>query len=655
MITLAKRSQNAGYTTIGVVVLIAIVSLAFMNALFERAVSGQSGATESSVRQDSRQREDAFLDALIAIVPEKAIQTMQSDSWANEELQWHSIFREALERANVYGMLDVEMMEQMGVTGIVANPSDLVINSYATEFSKYIKPVAEDMNSYYFLSPGVNRELTGKFPPPLSYLGSSSRTQVDSRYPVISKSKQWGSASEGYVSLPTDLYPEMNLFPYPDLLFNYVESGSEIIGKRNWWAFRINFSGDYSADAEFQTYVLSLYELPMQLPINTANFTALGTHLDGADWVNVDIEGSVYAKKVYMEGQQQFDRVASQQDNDIFNYRGQIDGVSLAEEENYTTLFQAQGAREIYLAENGTGVPVSAGQDSGRVALVSINRGLDFYDLYRAESYSDVLSETTWDDYSHGASQCAMRVVVTETISPDNQTPVAIDFSYYRNGVRETRQYETGVNWPSSSSADGGEFPFHPYSTDVGKNTLAVYLERIQPFLDSLGADDATVNNSLLVQMDYRKGVNVQEPVFPTTTTDMGVVLLEGEDLSVYERGFSLVTHTTLYIADDLNFIATTPPAGSTVPTPYYPPLSLYAPESRFGVSVEPRLVEISGQMGNLSKDDSELTNILDFKSGATEAVVAQNITADLYKITHPDQLPPVYTMNWLLTIERVE
>ena len=649
----SRPLQRNGYTTIAVVVMVAIISLSFLGALFKQSIVSQETITESTLRIDASQREEAFLDAMLSLVPERAIQTMQADSLNNSDLEWRSIIIESLERANAYGALDQGTLDQLNISGRSANPSNIYTENIYADWKKYVLPVDADLpNAEIHVSPGVNRSLGDNFPPALSYPYNFTD---DATYPIISKSKLWDSSSNGYVILPTSDYPIHNLLPYPDLMFSLTESGESIVGKRNWWAFQLNLSGDYSSEDQFETYLFSIYELPMQLPINSASYTTVGTHQNGADWTSVDISGTIYAKQLLMTGVQAFDKVASQQSNDVYDFQGTIDGVALAESQNFHDLFMAQGSREAYQISTGSSAPISSGQDSGRVALVSLNRGIAFYDLLATQTYNDVLSETNWDEYSHGASQCAMRVTVTRTVSESNQTPQVIDFSFYSGGVRVTRTYEIGVNWPDASSTEGLEFPFHPLSTDIGRNTLAVYLERIQPFLDDLGADNSTINHSLAVQMDYLTGTNVIQPSFPFLNSDMGVVLLEGEDLTAYTRGFSLVTHCTLFIADDLNLLSTTPPAGSTVPTPFFPPLSLYAPESRFGISVAPREVAVDGQLGNLSEITESAASILDLKSGIADEVVASNITANLYQISHPDQLPPIYTMNWLVTLERIQ
>jgi hypothetical protein len=102
--------------------------------------------------------------------------------------------------------------------------------------------------------------------------------------------------------------------------------------------------------------------------------------------------------------------------------------------------------------------------------------------------------------------------------------------------------------------------------------------------------------------------------------------------------------------------VATTPPAGSGLPSPFYPPASLFAPEKRYGTEFDPFKVQLSGQMGHLGgeSDDpnAQPVHLLDLKMASEETAAAANIDVNLRPITHPAELPPVTMMNWLVMIE---
>ncbi|RYD60412.1 MAG: hypothetical protein EOP83_19450 [Verrucomicrobiaceae bacterium] len=121
------------------------------------------------------------------------------------------------------------------------------------------------------------------------------------------------------------------------------------------------------------------------------------------------------------------------------------------------------GVREAYQATQGTFFPVSLSSESGRAAFIPINRGAAFFDRFsttendpidpaagpRNHVASNVLSSVSWNNYSIGAQQCAMRMDITRVVSATNPLPTEIRFQYYRNdGSRgiDTIQLSTGTS-----------------------------------------------------------------------------------------------------------------------------------------------------------------------------------------------------------------
>ena len=87
---------------------------------------------------------------------------------------------------------------------------------------------------------------------------------------------------------------------------------------------------------------------------------------------------------------------------------------------------------------------------------------------------------------------------------------------------------------------------------------------------------------------------------------------------------------------------------------PIHPPLSLFAPEKRFGMRDKAMEIDFEGQLNYVQKDDSAPVRPLDLRSGTDEEVIAENIQADLHAITDLSQIPPINQMNWLVVIEEV-
>ncbi|MFN5640401.1 MAG: hypothetical protein ACK5AA_12775 [Akkermansiaceae bacterium] len=105
------------------------------------------------------------------------------------------------------------------------------------------------------------------------------------------------------------------------------------------------------------------------------------------------------------------------------------------------------GIRENYQLTEGDFFPVSLASESGKAVFVPISRGNDFFDRYAHTAETNTVSPTTWNEYSVGAMQCAMRLDITKAASASDPTPTELTFSYMKNGSRETivLPLDTGV------------------------------------------------------------------------------------------------------------------------------------------------------------------------------------------------------------------
>jgi hypothetical protein len=372
------------------------------------------------------------------------------------------------------------------------------------------------------------------------------------------------------------------------------------------------------------------------------------------------------------------------------------------------------GVRENYQLTQGDFFPTSLSSESGRVAFVPINRGVEYFDRFAHSSESNVLSPTTWNNYSVGALQCAMRLDITQVQSATNMTPTALRFSYMKNGVRtgsnislttpvatglpvgyvyacvENASYDFGTAVVDLAYGKNGvyafqtgvtgsvtfnnarfgdplvgtlklgyykpSYPFEVKTLTSGKICMAVYPQRFAPYLELLHADSTAVNHSLVVNVDYTAATGsvwLRSPSIPCTDLDYGVILQECADLTSFTKGFSLVTNLRTYIGDDFNIVQTTPPSGYTpVSGLYYPPCSLFTPEKRYGVEVDPFAVNIGGQVGSVASDSTETrVRPMDSKKMSGIAFDAERITVNLRQIRHPAELPPISMMNWLIVL----
>lgn len=703
------RRGQPGFTSYVMVLVTGAVLTMLMVSAYRRAVTGQAVQRHVQLRVDYSEKEDAVLRALVAITPNRAIRAMQhnsnSSATVSNPLRWQEIFSEALTQANARSSISSDVLSALDVPDLrLGNTGDSGLATTSAMF-KAISPEAG------YVSAGINRNLGAGFPPPLS-TGVSNTIIRDPVYPIITQDKVYGTLAQTGVGLPVGIYPRFNLITYPRINFGYARPGDPFVAKRNWWAFSLALAAqDYSLTKlahPARNFVLSVYEIPSQLAISASSFMSLGQYASGEAWQNVTISGGVFAGKAMVEGETSLPALAARR------------GVSLSTAssiggQSFTNDPFTPGVREIYQTTQGEFFPVSLASESGRVAFISLNRGADYFDRFSHGTESNVLSPTTWNNYTVGALQCAMRLDIVQVVSATNKTPTALRFSYLKGGVRqnlsvplttgpvlglppgyifactEDQTYNFGDavvdlaygknnQWAFQYAQTGvvtynnarfgdplvgtykwgyyrPSYPFEIKQLPSGKTCVAVYPQRFAKFLTALNADNTSVNHSLVVNVDYTTAtgsIYLTKPAIPCTDLDYGLILQECGNLTSFPKGFSLVSNLRTYIGDDFNIVAMAPPAGYVPPSgSYYPPCSLFVPEKRYGVEVDPFAVAVSGQIGSLvSETSSTPVRPLDSKNLSGETMAANRIRVNLRPIAHPAELPPITMMNWLVVLE---
>ncbi|MGB1874216.1 MAG: hypothetical protein ACPH5P_02210 [Akkermansiaceae bacterium] len=652
-------------TSVGIALLILLISM------YENTVQAHAVQKNSLLKNDYQQREDAFLRALTNIIPNRAILCMQDNSMdasIQESLKWQSIINEALVLSNSRQALSADVASLLGV----ANARSGNNTDSNLEQNTIINALNAEAAASGAITSGTNLSATSEYPPPLEC--SATAHLDDTLYPIISLEKKYGSSAEGWVQAPVSDFPLYNLIDAPELHFNY-QNGDTIIAKHNWWAFEMSFASQDASMTKVITrkkkYLVSLYEIPSQLPISASAFTTFGTHSDGTEWANVSLQGSIFAEKVKTEGTFSTDAIAARKGVELSS--ATIISGSLTGSETGANPF-ASNARE--LSETAGNVfPISSSSDGGRVCFVPINRGLDFYDRWTGDpdqesASSNAVSPTSWDYYSIGAKQCAMHLDVIDVVSGTDQTPMAIRFSYWKDAgddgvagnlervfVTFSKNPEgTEQLWPSALDPGGDTFPFHIDISYSGRPCIAIYGERLANWLINDNAAPLDINHSIAVNVDHINNVEIPKPPFPSEVGDLAVMFMDAKNLTTFTDGFSLVTNMRLIFTDDINITPTTAPAGLVLPAgeDFYPPVSFFAPEKRFGDSGIALKIDLDGQLGSLAKDNVDPVRIADLKSGYADQIVPENITANLKTINHPAALPPVNMMNWMVVIREI-
>jgi hypothetical protein len=675
---------------------------------YRRAATSHAVQSSVQLQVDYNEKEEAILRAIVAITPNRAIRAMQrlssSSSTISNPLRWENIFTEALVLANARQSISSQVLTSLGGTGLqVANSGDAALGTPSVVFKALNSETG-------YVSAGINRSLGSGYPVPLT-CGNSTDSTRDKTWPLIAGNKLYGALAQSGVALPVATYPNFNIINYPNINFGYARPGQPFVAKRNWWGFSVDLAEpdalQTAAVKSRRNFVLSIYEIPSQLAISASSFMKLGQYATGDAWQNVSISGGIFAGRAVVEGTTALTALATRR-GAALSTSTTVGGQS------FTGDPLTPGVREAFQLTQGDFFPVSLASESGRAAFIPINRGNDYFDRLAHTTESEVLSSTTWNNYSIGALQCAMRLDVIQAVSSSNKTPTSLRFSYLKSGVRKdltlpltagvatglpagyihacdenesynfgttvvdlaygkngTYGYQTGMTgWITFNNARFGDplvgvfkagyfkpsYPFEIKALPSGKTCIAVYPKRFAAFLTALGADSTAVNHSLVVNVDYTVATGsayLTKPSIPCSDLDYGVILQECDNLTSFTKGFSLVTNLRLYIGEDFNTTATTPPSGYTPPDLFYPPCSLFAPEKRYGVDMDPFGVNFSGQVGSLASESAtEPVAPLDTKTMSGETMAASRIHVNLRPITHPAELPPISMMNWLVLLE---
>jgi len=658
---LSALRAEAAYAALPVVITIGVFAVGSLSYVFQKSSRAHRQQINTQVKVDYAQKEDAVLRALVAIVPNRAINAMQENSSNAANLTWDKIFEEAISLGNADHAVDADILAAINEPDLImANTGDT--DMYAADSTSIVDSIVKPIvGTTGTVNAGNTRdtamlnssEFGSSLPAPLRT--NNSNFTRDKTFPLIGPQKRYVNAWNQDVGLDATTHPQYNLIPYPEIRFGYGKPGENFIAKRNWWAFSLTFGANDTAatgvPALTKNYLLSVYEIPTQLPISAGNFMSVGAHADGTAWENVTVTGGMFANELQTVG-------------DINIAGGSLSGRRSLDLSTGTTVggstvngnIDAMGVRETLLADSDSDFyDVSLSGNSGRVAIVPLNTGESFLRWMGAES--NTLSPQKFSRYANGAVRCRMRVRIMEMQSDTVQIPTWIRFYYRMNGSSAWQDFKrSDGTWPISGAAGGDDFPFQTEELAVGRHSLTVYINRLPTYLASIGAEDTTSNNSLYIYPDSnRSGVNAA--TIPSTNEDLAVTIRDSEDLTAYTEGFSLVTDCRLYFAGSFNQVSTSPPANSGLPTgfEFFPPISIFAPEKRYGIHFFDRDVDFEGQLSSLKTDETSAYRPLDFLNGSDEAVAASSIEAHLKSLVSPAQLPPISIMNWMVTIEELE
>lgn len=660
-----KNTRNKGYATLVMVCAVSMAILATMTFTYRGNLTSQSAQVNAQVKQDFSQKEDAILSALLHIVPNKAVGAMKRGSASKrDQYTWETIFDEAFALANAEQEVSPELLASLNLEGFTS--ANIGATSTASIEKLVYAPVKTADGTkkfvnggnwweYYMLSHNTFNNLV---PDPLMI--SYENYLLDKDYPIISTEKEYVHWYSSGLHASSADYPLYNLIEYPDIKFGYRRPGDLFVAKRNWWTFSLEFGSDTEERSGIppvkKNYVLSIYEVPSQLPLSSSVLMKVGKFADGLEWQNVSIDGGIYSDRIETEGTVELSEGSlSARKSMSLSDTTSVAGQSL------DTEFDAMGKREERVLQSNSGsdfYDASVAGNVGKVAFIPLNVGDKFLKRRSDGSRSERISPTGWEEYTRGANQAAMRIEAHALIGVELGLPIAIRFHYTDvYGNKRYKDFIRGINWDLGIvDLPTSNIPFQNEILPNLRNALVLHLDRFPDFLNSLPyAAGVDVNNSIYIEPNFVLPILI--PDLSLLNTELSVSLRGGEDLTAYSNGFSVVTDLRVYIGDNLNIVPGTAPVNAGFPADetYYPPFSVFSNEKRFGESIlSDRPVAIRGQMGSLKTGTNDTFSPLDLKGADDQSINAEDLDAQLVTIKSPAELPPIHLMNWLVTIEEI-
>ena len=681
--------------------LVAIIGLAFIVTVagfLVAASDSQDTARLASAKVDIATREDALmreilLQTAIGMLPSTA------DGSSGPVLSWTQIMTGAVTALNATSYVDPIELAALQTAGAI--PANVTLANTGDTggallgiFQGYSNEVPYGGTSGLANLVPVNAALTAVEPPLMNwsgtgltaanallnpqefFLGSFYTAVAAPAVTQVSASKRWG------------------LILYPNIRFGYKNIGDPFVARRVWWRIPLVYNtGQYTVEDQgganqiyrypsaAANYVLSVYEIPSQLPISGNANLQIGTNVDSTAWGSgVSITGSIYGSQIQVAGGT-YGGISARQAVNVLN------PATVAGTPYSNSAFDAIGTREnmALTQANAGAAAISVSGNDGKVLVVPVAPGNQFY--MTAPGIPG--TETHWDLYARPYYRCRIRIIISGTNStliynPNASPQMSAASNAGAISVNVIVLPDSGTGKPDQilGFRDSAAPPANTYSqasyadpasnlppwmtyTSTGstgstqaRNILIINVGLMVTTLDStLGSTQAQLY-SLFVGSNPR----TEPGVSPSTTSDPGVAITGANDLSAFANGLSIVSNQTLYLLDAFNQINL---VGGTLP----PPTSIFAPDVRYGISgTTPVSTTIIGQV---SVDQaSPLTQALptptpgsplQFLDASGNKVSTSTNTFTLTEITSlgpnppnpPSQMPPITRLTLLFTIER--
>jgi hypothetical protein len=684
-----KRSDHGA----SLILLVSIIGLAFIvtvAALLVAASYSQDRARLASAKVDVATREDALMREILRETAAGLAPGTDTNGVTAAPASWTSIMTAATTNLHAISYVDQGELQKLGITGVTTvttanlgdtgggNPLD-IFQGYTgaphsadvpwsevpfggtSGLANCVPNLAVDPNGNVIDPllmnwPGIVSATAGTTPQEF-FLGSLNKAGTPS---TQSSGNRWAQLS------------------YPNIRFGYKQPGNSFVARRVWWRIPVVYQ-PAQPNAEYQAitdpasvnsykivqanYVLSVYEIPSQLPISGNANLQIGADSSGTAWGNnISVTGSISGNQITLSGGT-YNGVSSRQQVYVAN-RTTVGGVPYSVD-NTGSAFDQPGTRENMAVQNptafppGAAAPVSVAGNDGKVLLVPVMPGNNFYMKVPAGT------EKPWDLYARPYYRCRIRVIISGTDSnliynsltgvTNTTTAGAITVTIYSSPDSPTPLPDRILGFPDSSAGPPAVYTqsnlpsyMNYTSTDStvtapGRNILVI----------DVGQMVATLGGGTLANVAPRLysiyiGSNpTTEPDTPSTPSDPGVAIKGTNDLSAFTSGLSIVSNQTLYLLDQFNQV-----------TPQFP-TSLYAPQVRYGISLTNPQVNLTGQVAVVATPAPSPSptptpvNPLSFTNAQGNSIGLSNTTTTLTGVTDPTKIPPITALNLLFTIEK--
>jgi hypothetical protein len=708
-----QRSNERGVALIGSVSVVGLGFVITVGALLLLASLNQDTARVVSSKIDVASREETLVRAIVQ-------QTALGMQPGNNS-PWNKIMTNAVNQVLATTYVDPAEVTQIfganpSATPIVVNTGDTggtslgIFQGYSNEvpFGGTRGVASLDTSYDGTVEPTQlvwvnNTNINATMPPewyPLQFFLGSQPASTGSTTPPISPSGRWSQLT------------------YPNIRFGFMRPGDTMVGRRVWWRIPVVYQTTQQTQEQIQAglsangvnrvdrypaaqvnYILSVYEIPSQLPITGNANIQLGQYSDGSSWGNTTSStnplyisssstssGSIYGDNVQLNGGTYSGGIGSKWNTNVRS------SATVAGETYADNTFNDLGVREVrdLTRTAGTGAaPVSVAGDNGKVLLLPVLPGLDFY---------HPASGTPWDLYARPYYHSQIRITIKDTISDPNADPtqqfnysggqintsgntgaITVTISYLPDrtgkpdsvfGVPDgtawtprTYQQTSNAGGPGSNKGNGslvriddGSYSscnFLLYtSTNSGKskqdqNILEIDLQNMY---SSLGLSQSQCY-SIYVYAPIGQNTSNSAYAQDSTVANVGVVMTDADDLGLFTKGLSIVSPQRVYLTGNFNNGG----SGQTGTTGIKVPTSIYTPDLRYGINGVPAQITLAGQISisRTPQNSATAVNPLAFVNAANDFIVGPGNSYRLNALTDPTKLPPIMRLNLLFTVEK--